>query len=297
VGTQIVLDSGALLTVRADGAYDYDPDSLFEHLNTGDSVDETFTYAVSDGRGGSDTSTVTITVNGVTDGETILIFDHDDYTGDGGIGVDEILRYDEAYCLSQALLEMGHVPIRTDATTDAELGALLAGAGVLMLPEHEGDAPGYPAAAAIESFVHAGGTLVVFGYSGLAEHTLPFVNDTFGFALQKAEAPGPGLAYRYETYYRTDEAAGTRFADNPDELPWNDGTSTIQTAFLPEEAISLYESETGVASALCVMPYGAGEVVYFGWDYFIGAPVASQDNGWVELLADVVDLGSSDLFL
>jgi hypothetical protein len=38
-------------------------------------------------------------------------------------------------------------------------------------------------------------------------------------------------------------------------------------------------------------------VVYFGWDYFIGAPVASQDNGWVELLADVVDLGSSDLFL
>ncbi len=67
VGSPIVLASGALLTLNANGSYDYDPNGAFEDLDTGESDTDSFAYTVSDGQGGSDTATVTITVNGVTD--------------------------------------------------------------------------------------------------------------------------------------------------------------------------------------------------------------------------------------
>ena len=64
----ITLASGALLTMNSDGSYDYDPrmDSL-RRLGAGDTAIETFTYQASDGNGGFDTATVTITINGVND--------------------------------------------------------------------------------------------------------------------------------------------------------------------------------------------------------------------------------------
>ncbi|PNW59010.1 UNVERIFIED_CONTAM: hypothetical protein BEN50_05760 [Euhalothece sp. KZN 001] len=67
VGTEITLDSGALLTLNANGSYDYDPNGAFEELNDGETDTDTFTYTVSDGNGGTDTAEVTITINGETD--------------------------------------------------------------------------------------------------------------------------------------------------------------------------------------------------------------------------------------
>ena len=71
VGTQIALASGALLTVNADGSYEYDPNGNFGYListtkglATGAvniSATDTFTYALA----GGDTATVTITITGV----------------------------------------------------------------------------------------------------------------------------------------------------------------------------------------------------------------------------------------
>ncbi|MGV6819500.1 MAG: Ig-like domain-containing protein [Parvularcula sp.] len=65
VGTQVTLASGALLTVNADGTFDYDPNGQFEALNTGDTATDSFTYTISDGGTGSDTATVTLTIDGV----------------------------------------------------------------------------------------------------------------------------------------------------------------------------------------------------------------------------------------
>ena len=62
VGAQITLISGALLTLNADGSYDYDPNSAFDGLNAGVRVADSFSYTVSDGNGGSDTTTVTVIV-------------------------------------------------------------------------------------------------------------------------------------------------------------------------------------------------------------------------------------------
>lgn len=69
IGNQITLPSGALLTVYADGTFDYDPNGMFDDLvdsaaGAGNSTDtDTFTYTVD----GGDVATVTITIEGETD--------------------------------------------------------------------------------------------------------------------------------------------------------------------------------------------------------------------------------------
>jgi VCBS repeat-containing protein len=67
VGTTIALPSGALLTLRADGSYTYNPNGKFDGMRAGQTASETFTYTVTDGMGASSTATVTVTVTGVND--------------------------------------------------------------------------------------------------------------------------------------------------------------------------------------------------------------------------------------
>ncbi|TIL87507.1 MAG: hypothetical protein E5Y73_25190 [Mesorhizobium sp.] len=68
VGSQIVLASGALLTVGADGALGYDPNGAFAALNTGETATDSFAYTISDGHGGTDTATATVTISGIGGG-------------------------------------------------------------------------------------------------------------------------------------------------------------------------------------------------------------------------------------
>ena len=67
VGNEITLAAGGLLTVNADGSFDYDPNGGFETLGSGETDSETFAYTISDGRGGTASSTVSITIEGVND--------------------------------------------------------------------------------------------------------------------------------------------------------------------------------------------------------------------------------------
>ena|GEM_PF-2132564 len=63
---------GATLTLAADGTFTYDPRNAakLQALDTGQSVVDTFTYRVSDGKGGTANGTLEITVTGVIDGNT-----------------------------------------------------------------------------------------------------------------------------------------------------------------------------------------------------------------------------------
>ena len=71
-GEQITLASGALLTIRTNGTFDYDPNGAFDSLSDDEQGTETFTYTLSDGTAAdTDTATVTITVNGNNDVPTI----------------------------------------------------------------------------------------------------------------------------------------------------------------------------------------------------------------------------------
>ncbi|MDF1752924.1 MAG: Ig-like domain-containing protein [Verrucomicrobiales bacterium] len=60
------LGSGAEVTLNSDGTIDYDPNDQFE-LSLGETAVDSFTYQISDGNGGFDTATATVTINGEND--------------------------------------------------------------------------------------------------------------------------------------------------------------------------------------------------------------------------------------
>ena len=74
------MDTSATVGIVAawgpDGSFTYDPDGQFEYLPAGSSTTDSFTYMVSDGHGGIDTATVTITINGVNDAPMDISLDN-----------------------------------------------------------------------------------------------------------------------------------------------------------------------------------------------------------------------------
>ncbi|QDT22259.1 hypothetical protein HG66A1_40660 [Gimesia chilikensis] len=67
VGSGFTLASGAVVTVLADGTFDYDPNGAFDYLGATESASDTFTYIISDGNGGTDSATVTVFIYGLND--------------------------------------------------------------------------------------------------------------------------------------------------------------------------------------------------------------------------------------
>ncbi|WP_157367463.1 tandem-95 repeat protein, partial [Vibrio coralliirubri] len=66
VGSGLTGSFGTLI-VNEDGSYNYVADNA-DSLKAGEQVSETFTYTISDGKGGMDTATLTIMVTGTNDG-------------------------------------------------------------------------------------------------------------------------------------------------------------------------------------------------------------------------------------
>lgn len=60
----ILLPTGAKLTIASNGLFTYDTNAAFEALNLGDQTTDSFEYEISDGNGGTDKATVTITIDG-----------------------------------------------------------------------------------------------------------------------------------------------------------------------------------------------------------------------------------------
>ena len=85
--------NGAIVSVDGDGNFTYDPTSSEEiqALNAGEVLEDTFSYSISDGDGGSDDATVTLTVTGVNDAPSLsdttavrlTSIDANDIYGDG----------------------------------------------------------------------------------------------------------------------------------------------------------------------------------------------------------------------
>ncbi|RZJ31999.1 MAG: hypothetical protein EON85_02480, partial [Brevundimonas sp.] len=92
VGNPVTLASGALLTLNADGTFDYDPNGAFDGApGAGSSASnltltDSFTYTLT----GGGTFTVTVTINGQDSDGDILIGTAGDDTLDGGAGTDTV---------------------------------------------------------------------------------------------------------------------------------------------------------------------------------------------------------------
>ena len=69
-GVSALSTLGAAVVLNGDGTIGYDPSAALDYLAEGEVVEDTFTYTIDDGNGGTDTATVTFTVVGVNDGPT-----------------------------------------------------------------------------------------------------------------------------------------------------------------------------------------------------------------------------------
>ena len=74
IDVQPISDQGATVTFDG-GVVSYEPGSLFDGLAEGEEATDKFTYTVDDGKGGTDTATVTVTITGVNDGPVLLASD------------------------------------------------------------------------------------------------------------------------------------------------------------------------------------------------------------------------------
>ncbi|MCK5039118.1 MAG: tandem-95 repeat protein [Thermoplasmata archaeon] len=65
-------DFGASITIEPDGNFTYDPtvSATLQNLKDGESLNDTFTYTISDGRGGFATATITMQVDGINGAPT-----------------------------------------------------------------------------------------------------------------------------------------------------------------------------------------------------------------------------------
>ena len=72
VGTSVAGDNGGLFTINGDGTYSFDPNGDFEGLDVGESATSSISYQISDGEGGFDTATLTVTIDGANDAPIIV---------------------------------------------------------------------------------------------------------------------------------------------------------------------------------------------------------------------------------
>ncbi|MCF6298829.1 MAG: retention module-containing protein, partial [Thiomicrorhabdus sp.] len=88
-GTATVSGAYGTLTINADGSYSYELNnnhSDVQGLNDGELLEDTFEYVITDADGDSSTTTLTITINGVTDGAPIItVTDNDAAAGDHSV--------------------------------------------------------------------------------------------------------------------------------------------------------------------------------------------------------------------
>ncbi len=67
VGSVVNGSNGGQFTINSDGSYTFDPNGNFEDLDVGELRNTTVTYTITDREGGTDSATLTITVNGIND--------------------------------------------------------------------------------------------------------------------------------------------------------------------------------------------------------------------------------------
>lgn len=115
VGTFVAGSNGGLFQINADGSLDFDANGAFDGLGAGETATTSITYEVSDGQGGTDTSTLTVTINGANAAPT-----DGDETGAVGAG-------DGVTSLTNALINVSDPDLTDTHTVSAVSGGMVGG--------------------------------------------------------------------------------------------------------------------------------------------------------------------------
>jgi hypothetical protein len=184
----------------------------------------------------------------------------------------------EASNLQATLMSEGQTVTTFTGITAAAINAAVAGNQVLAIPELETHVlnPDLDAAArtAIANFVNGGGLLLMFDPE--SGDPLDVLNATFGFSMSPTFDNPPNSL-------NPAGAAGTPFAGGPATIPSNNATATVDAGTLPSGARIIYIDNSG-NSVVTLIPFGAGRIVIFGWDWYDARPTGSQDGGWLDVL-------------
>jgi VCBS repeat-containing protein len=181
VSQTITLDSGALLTVNADGSFSYDPNGQFEALGENEFAQDSFSYVARDSDGtDSDTAAVKIVIGGVNEAPVAA---DDTITGSFSarikvavVGLDAGGFDGSSYVAAAGQLD----PALFDATAiahtaAADWAAILAGYDVAVIGDDGigADYTGSGIFSALRDFVDAGGGVVTTGWfaTRLSEYT------------------------------------------------------------------------------------------------------------------------------
>ncbi len=211
-------------------------------------------------------------VTGPVTAANIVVFDNGAYVDTVG-GPSS-----ESDTVQASLTALGHTVTTFTGIADTDFATALAGKDILLIPETEvGDlnAALSPAArTVIANFVAGGGGLIKNGHRTRDEDLLDSI---FGFSLTSVTLPtnsdGGSL---------TAAATGTPFAGGPASLIAFSATASLGAASLPPGSLALYQNATGVTVAR--MTYGAGRIVFLGWDWYDAAPLGTADSGWLNVL-------------
>ena len=86
VGGQLTTAKGALVTVHADGSYEYDPNGAFESLAANEPDTDSFEYTIVDSAGLTSSSTVTVTILGENEAPSDVRLSNVEILDDAGVG-------------------------------------------------------------------------------------------------------------------------------------------------------------------------------------------------------------------
>ncbi|WP_425038107.1 VPLPA-CTERM sorting domain-containing protein [Primorskyibacter sp. S187A] len=186
---------------------------------------------------------------------TIMNGSHNILTFEGGIG---------AY---------GHT---TSLLSDNAAGWSTATSGTDVIITEENGVDGANTAA-VQSFLNAGGRVIVMG--GYGTNEISFVNAVLGTSLTSTGgSAGPN-------YNQTAAAVGTTFADDPAVLrglnSYHDATGTLAA-----NSTVFYEEANG-DYAVFRTAYGAGDLFYLGYDYCCGGSAAER-TAWMDVLDSAI---------
>jgi len=175
----------------------------------------------------------------------------------------------EASNLIDSLNALGMSVSTFTAITSAGFVEALSSSNMLFIPEIE---EGYlildsAAKNVIKQWVDGGGTLFVFS------EVDDLIDDIFDLSItQSGEGHG--------TATKTAAAVGTPLENGPAEIGENNATSSVDAASLPPGSKSYYETQ-GAQSYVASIPYGQGQIIFMGWDWY---HPSAGDPRWLTVL-------------
>lgn len=204
------------------------------------------------------------------------------YANSSHVDYDPKSKNSEGAGMEKALLRSRQRVKRVTSLDPAVLRRELRGASVLVIPDLEKGDPkaSRPAQAVMRDFVSSGGTLLAAMDESGKDRAAKLVNEIFGWRLA-VESEAKGSKSGRQSVVKKWGFRGPR------SIRHNNDTDALKKASLPSSSAIFYADSSGNAT-VSALPFGSGQVVFLGWDWYDGKPLGRQDGGWLSVLQGVL---------